>query len=58
MADVMLIEKKMLHCPSCDWAWQFEEDGIRCPFCEAAIGVAGPDAPEEAKEEIAQFNSE
>jgi len=50
--------KIMLHCPSCDWAWQFEEDGIRCPFCEAAIGVAGPDAPEEAKEEIAQFNSE
>ena len=46
----------MLHC-ECGWAFSYAEDGIHCPFC-GRVGVAGPDAPEEAKQKIAQAKSE
>lgn len=43
----------MLHC-ECGWAWEWEDDLTPyCPFCER-LGVAGPGAPEEAKERVAE----
>jgi len=39
-------------CPDCEWFWDFGEDGIYCPFCGGAIGIAGPDDPPEAHEQV------
>jgi len=49
VAHVTEIGKQML-CPSCDWFWNFEEDGMVCPFCSGAIGVPTEDDPQEAHE--------
>jgi hypothetical protein len=41
-------------CPECDWFWDYEDDGKWCPFCSGAIGLAGPDDPEEAHKAVAE----
>lgn len=36
----------------------YEDGGIRCPFCAGAIGLTGPDDPKEVKQKIAQAKTE
>jgi len=47
----------MLHC-ECGWAWEWDDDPTpHCPFC-GRIGAAGPGAPEEAKDAVAEAQGE
>lgn len=47
----------MLHC-ECGWAWEWDDDPTPyCPFCSKP-GYAGPGAPDEAKNAVAEAHTD
>jgi len=48
---------QMLHC-ECGWAWEWDDNPTPyCPFC-GKVGTAGPSAPQEAIDALAEATDE
>lgn len=48
---------RQMLCPECSWHWEYQDDGVRCPFCAGAIGVPTGEDPPEAQKAIEEASN-